>query len=86
MTNHPNRSRKIVLQIQRQANGTYSAFDAKTGYTATEGLQEQSYHSTADRMAADRGGDWEEIEPAAYEPSATTPITYEDATDDEEYF
>lgn len=54
----------IVLQVQRQANGTYSVFDALTGNTVTEGLQSQNYDVVVGRMAEDRGGSWEEIAPA----------------------
>ena len=57
-----NTKSKIVLQVQRQANGTYSVFDAENGYSVTEGLQQQNYDVIADRMAAARGGDWEEID------------------------
>lgn len=57
-----NTKSKIVLQVQRQANGTYSVFDAETGYSVTEGLEQRNYDVIADQMAAARGGDWEEIE------------------------
>ncbi len=52
----------IVLRVQRQADGTYSVFDAETGCAVTEGLQQQNYDILVNRMAADRGGDWEEID------------------------
>lgn len=58
---------QIVLQVQRQTNGTYSVFHVD-GWTVTVGLQPQNYDIIADQMAADFGGEWEEI-PAAVEES-----------------
>lgn len=55
------KAKKTVLEVQQQSDGTYSVFDAETGYTVTEGLQQQNYDSIVTRMATDRDGDWIEI-------------------------